>query len=139
VARSQAGLTPSIIIQMAASVTPRRHDAGPTVLDERREANTHGSAASLGGDVLGAHKISVPLERAMRAAEPAALEFGNPLPAGPADGGSTALVDQPHYDPSLLGLVAQRLQQMGAAPLPKAEVVDPARILVRDPGGISDE
>jgi len=49
-------------MQVAASVTPCRHNAGPTVLDERREPDARESATGLGGDVLGAHEIPVPLE-----------------------------------------------------------------------------
>jgi hypothetical protein len=50
-----------LIVQVTASVTPRRHDAGATVLDERRHARARASAAGPGGDVGGTHKIAVPL------------------------------------------------------------------------------
>jgi hypothetical protein len=52
VARGQAGPAP-VIVPVAASVTPCRHDAGATVLDERRHVHAQLSAASLGGDVGG--------------------------------------------------------------------------------------
>jgi hypothetical protein len=69
-------------VEVAAAVTPYRHPAGPTVLDERRHACARGSAAGLGGDVGSTDRIPVPLESAVRAAEPAAGGFRNPLVAG---------------------------------------------------------
>jgi hypothetical protein len=61
VARGQAGPTPPLlIVKVAASVTPRRHHAGPTVLDTRQEPDACGSAASLGGDVVGTDEVSMP-------------------------------------------------------------------------------
>jgi len=125
-------------MQVAASVTPCRHNTGPTVLDERREPYARESATSLGGDVMGAHEIPVPLEPTVQAAEPAAVRLGNPPSAGGAGGRGSALVDQLHHDPGLLGLVAQRLQQMVTTPLPQPEVLDATCVLVRDPFGISD-
>jgi hypothetical protein len=119
VARGQAEPTPPLIImEMAASVTPSRHPAGPTVLDEDRHARARGSAASLGGDVVGTHQIPIPVELAMRASESAALGLGNAPPASRAGGGGAPLIHQSHHDSRLLGLVTQRLDKLGAAPLP---------------------
>jgi len=69
VARGQAGSTP--VVQVPTSVTPFRHDAGPTVLDERGWYRARGSAANLGGDIVGADEIAMPLKPAVRTAEPA--------------------------------------------------------------------
>jgi hypothetical protein len=61
VARGQAEPTPPpVIVEMAASVTPCRHDAGATVLDKRQYPNACGSAANLGGDIGGTHQIPMP-------------------------------------------------------------------------------
>jgi hypothetical protein len=38
----------------------------------------------------------------------------------------------------VFGLVAQRLQQMGAAPLPQPQILDPAHIPIGDTGEITD-
>jgi hypothetical protein len=97
-------------VQVAAAVTPCRHDAGPTVLDEHKQIHARGSAADLGGDVGGTHQIPVPVKRAVRTAEPASLGLRDPLAAGGAGGGGATLIHQPHHHPRLLGLVAQRLQ-----------------------------
>jgi hypothetical protein len=109
VARGQAGPTPPTIVQVAASVTPCRHLAGPTVLNEHGQVCARWSAAGLGGDVVGADQIPVPLKRAVWAAEPTALGFWNPSLAGGTGGGGATLVHQPHHDPGLLGLVPQGL------------------------------
>jgi hypothetical protein len=42
-------------VEVAASVTPSRHDAGPTMLDEHRHVGARVSAAGLGGDVVGTY------------------------------------------------------------------------------------
>jgi hypothetical protein len=132
VARGQAGPTPPLVVEVAASVTPCRHPAGPTVLDEHRHAGARGSAAGLGGDVVGTDQVPVPLEPAMRAAKLAALGFGDPLVAGGAGGGGAPFVHQPNHDPCLFGLVAQGLEQVGASPRPQPEVVHPTYIAVGD-------
>jgi hypothetical protein len=66
VARGQAEPTP--VVQVPTPVTSCRHDAGPTVLDERGQDRARGSAADLGGDVVGPDEISMPLKPAVRAA-----------------------------------------------------------------------
>jgi hypothetical protein len=70
-ARGQAGSTLSLVVEVAAPITPCRHSASPTVLDERRHVHAHLSAAGLGGDVRGTYEITVPVELAVEAAEPA--------------------------------------------------------------------
>jgi hypothetical protein len=65
VARGQAGPPPAPVMQVAAAVTPCRHAAGPTVLDERRQIRAGGSAANLGGDVGGTDQVPVPVEAAV--------------------------------------------------------------------------
>src|SRR5688500_11130937 len=104
-------------MQVAASVTPRRHDADPTVLDERREPNARRSAAGLGGDVGGTDQIPMPLQCTMRTVELAALRLGDPMAAGRASGGRATLIHQPHGDACPLGFVLEGLEQVGAAPL----------------------
>ena len=132
VARGQAGPTAPLVVEVAASVTPCRQDAGPTVLDEHRHVRARRSAASLRGDVVGTDQIPVPLEGAMGTAEPPALGLGDPPPAGGTGGGGATLIHQPHHDPGLLSLVAQGLEQVGAAPLPQPEVLHPPGVLVGD-------
>jgi len=123
---------------VAASVTPRRHDAGPTVLDEHRQARACGSAASLGGDVAGTHQIPVSIERTVWAAKLAASGLGDPPLAGRAGGGGAPLIHQPHHDPGPFGLVAQGLEQVGAAPPPQPEVLNPTRIFLSDALEVAD-
>jgi hypothetical protein len=96
-------------VEVAASVTPCRHDASPTVLDERRQIHARLSAAGLGGDVAGTHQIPVPLELAVRTAELAASWLGDAPAAGRAGRGSAALIYQPHHYARPLGLVPQGL------------------------------
>jgi hypothetical protein len=139
VARGQAGPTPPLVVEVAASVTPCRHPAGPTVLDEHRHAGARGSAAGLGGDVVGADQVPVPLEPAMRAAKLAALGFGDPPVAGGAGRGGASFVHQPNHDPCLFGLVTQGLHKVGAAPPPQPEVVHPAHLPASDPFGIANQ
>jgi hypothetical protein len=124
---------PPLVIQMAASVTPCRHHAGPTVLDKHRQPCACGSAASLGGDIAGTDQIPVPLKPAVGTAESAALGLGDPPLAGGTGGGGTSLIHHPHHHPCPLGLVAQCLQQVGAAPLLQPPVLHRTRILVCDP------
>jgi hypothetical protein len=121
-----------LVVEVAAAVTPCRHDTGPTVLDEHSQTRARRSAASLGGDVVGTHQIPVPLEPAVRTAEPTALGLGDPPSAGRAGGGSSTLVHQPHQDSCPLGLVPQCLEQVGAAPPPHAEVLHSTGIPVGD-------
>jgi hypothetical protein len=66
-ARGQAGSTPPAIMEVATSITPRRHRAGPTVLNERRQRRARLSATDPGGDVGGTHQITVPLKPAVGA------------------------------------------------------------------------
>ena len=103
-ARGQAGPTP-LVLEVATSVTPCRHDTGPTVLDEHRQGCTRGSATVLGGDVVGTYKVAVALEVAMRTGESAASGFGDALLAGRAGGGGPALVHQPDDNAGSFGLV----------------------------------
>jgi hypothetical protein len=139
VARGQAGPPPPpLVVEVAASVTPCRHPAGATVLDKRRQSNACGSAASLGGDVGGTDQIPVPEELAVGTVEPAALGLGDPPLAGGAGGGGPTLVHQPHHDACQFGLVAQGLEQVGAAPLPQPEIVHPASVLVGDARWVTD-
>ena len=95
-----------MVVEVTASVTPCRHNAGPTVLNEHRKACTRGPATVLGGDVVGTYEIAVPLELAVRTEEPAAIGIGDALSTGRAGGTGTALVHQPYVDADLLGLVA---------------------------------
>jgi len=140
VARGQAGPSPPlVIVKMTASVTPCRHPTGATVLDEHRHAHARGSAAGLGGDVGGTDQLPVPLEPAAGTAEPAARGLGDPPVAGGAGGGGATLIYQPHHHSGLFGLVAQGLEQVGAAPLPQAEVLHPAHIPVGDPPGVAHQ
>jgi len=81
-ARGQAGPPPPVIVEVAASVTSCRQDAGATVLDEHRQPCARGSAASLGGDVGGTNQITVPMKLAEGAAESAAVWLGDLLAAG---------------------------------------------------------
>jgi hypothetical protein len=104
-ARGQAGSTPSAIMEVAAPITPCRHHAGPTVLDERRQRRARFSAADHGGDVGGTDQIPVPLERAVGATEPAPRWLGNPPPAGWTGGRGTALVHDPQDNSRFCGLV----------------------------------
>jgi len=136
VARGQAEPTP-LVVEVAASVTPCRHDAGPTVLDKRRQPGACGSAAGPGGDIGGTDQVPMPEERAVGAAEPAARGFRNPSLTGGAGGGGAPLIHQPHDDAGLLGLVLEGLEQVGAAPLPQPPVLHPARILLGDALGIA--
>jgi hypothetical protein len=46
-------------MKVAASITPCRHDAGPTVLDERRQASARVPATN-GGDVVGTDRSRCP-------------------------------------------------------------------------------
>ncbi|MDP9209377.1 MAG: hypothetical protein M3O65_12980 [Actinomycetota bacterium] len=124
---------------MAASVTPRRHDTGPTVLDKRRDGGACSSAASLGGDVVGTDKISVPLESTGRTAEPATLRLCNPPPASRTGRRGASLIHQTNLDASLFGLVAQRPHEVGAAPLTQPQVLQSTDIPVGDAFGVSDQ
>ena len=67
---------PPPVIQMTAAVTPGRHHPDPTVLDQRGERRAGMSAAELGSDVCGTHEITMPLESAVRTAEPAPAWLG---------------------------------------------------------------
>lgn len=49
-----------------------------------------------------------------------------------------AFVDAPHDDAGNLGLVDQRAQEVGAAPLVQPQVLAPASVATRDPSGIAD-
>jgi hypothetical protein len=93
----------------------------------------------LGGDVVGTHQIPMPLEPAVGATELAALGLGDAPAADRAGGGAPALVDQPHPDAGLFGLVPQRPKQVGAAPLPQPQVVGPTGVAVGDPLGITHQ
>jgi hypothetical protein len=73
------------------------------------------------------------------AAEPAAVGLGDPPSARRAGRGGAPLVHQPHDDPGLLGLVAQRLHKVGAAPLPQPPVLHPARILLGNAVGVAHD
>src|SRR5215218_11315122 len=73
----------------------------------------------------------------MRAGELALPGFGHPPPAGRAGGGAATLIHHPHYDAGPLGLVAQRLQEVAAAPPAQAQVLDPANIPVSDSCGVA--
>jgi hypothetical protein len=138
VARDQARPTPPPVMQVAASITSRRHDAGPTVLDERRWFHAQDSTASPGGDVVGTHQIPMPVESAVCADEPATLGFGDALPADRAGGGGATLVHQVNPDAREFGLVAQRLHQMGAAPLPQPEILYATDVVAGDALRVTD-
>jgi hypothetical protein len=125
-------------MEMAASVTPYRHAADATVLDEHGEARARGSAACLGGDVEGTDQVAVPLNLAVRARESAVLGFGDSPPAGRAGRRGPMLINQPHKDPLPLGLVAEDSQQVGAAPPAQSEVLHPPRIPVGDSAKITN-
>jgi hypothetical protein len=133
-------MPPPLVVEVAASVTPRRHPAGPTVLDEHRQPGARGSAAGLGGDVVGTDQIPVPLQSTAGAVESAARGLGNPLLAGRASGGGSPLIYQPHHHPHQFGLVPQGgLQQVGTAPPPQPEVLHPAHVLVGDACGVAHD
>jgi hypothetical protein len=119
-------------MQVAASVTSRRHHAGATVLDKRRYPDACGSAAGLGGDVGSTDQITVPRESTVMAAEPAAVWLGNPTSADRAGKGGAPLIHQPHHHPGPLGLVLEGLEQVGTAPLPQPQVLHPARVVLGD-------
>jgi hypothetical protein len=125
-------------MEVAATVTPSRHDTGSAVLDERWEPNPRGSAAGLDGDVVGTHQITVPLESTVRAAELAARGLWSPLTAGRAGGGGVALIHEPNLDAHQFGLVPQRLEQVGTTPLPQPLVLYPTTISAGDPPEVSD-
>jgi hypothetical protein len=119
-------------LQVAASITPCRHDAGPTVLDEHRHVNARVSAAGLGGDVAGTHQVPVPFEAAVWAAKPSGSGFRDPPTTGWACGGTATLVHQSNLDAYPLGLVAQRLYEVSAAPSPHAEILHPTSVALGD-------
>ena len=79
----------------------------------------------------------MPLKRAAWASEEAALGFGDAPPAGRAGGRGASLVHQPYADSGLLSLVAEGLQQVGAAPMPQSKVLHPTHIPVSDPAKIA--
>jgi hypothetical protein len=118
---------------MATPVTPCRNDAGPTVLDEHRQADARGSTASFGGDVCGTDQITVPMEAACLTAEPTTPRLGGAAPAYWTGRRGASLVHQPHHHPRPFGLVAQCLKQVHAAPLPQPQVVDTTGIPAGDP------
>jgi hypothetical protein len=126
------------VVQVAASVTPCRHDTGSTVLDERWPVRAQSSAADFGGDVMGTDQISMTLQLAVRAAELSPLRLGSPLPAGRTCRGGTTFIDNPNLDPRSFRLVAQRLQQMGAAPLSQPEVLRTTDVTVGDTSQVAD-
>jgi hypothetical protein len=125
-------------VQVAAAVTSCRHDAGPAVLDQRGQLRAGGSAANLGGDVGGTDQVPVPAEGTGRAAESAPRWFRNPSAAGGAGGGGAALIHHTNLDAGAFGLVAQRQDQVGAAPLPQPQVVDWTAVVSGDTRGVSD-
>jgi hypothetical protein len=137
-ARGQAGPLPAPVMQVTAAVTSCRHDAGPAVLDQRGQVRAGGSVAEGGGDVGGTDQIPMPAEAAGRAAESAARRFRNPSAAGWAGGGGAALIHHANLDAGPFGLVAQRLDQVGAAPLPQPQVVDWTGAVGGDAGGVAD-
>jgi hypothetical protein len=49
------------------------------------------------------------------------------------------LVHQPHHDAGQLGLVPQRTQQVGAAPLPQPEVLYSTGVLAGDALGVAHQ
>jgi hypothetical protein len=95
------------------------------------------SSAELGGDVGGTDQVPMPLEPAVRTGEPAPAWLGDALAAGRAGRGRPPLLDHAHPDPGLLGLVAERSEQVGAAPLPQPPVLHPARVPVGDAGRVT--
>jgi hypothetical protein len=127
-----------LIMQVAASVTTYRQDAGPTVLDKHGQACACGSATGLGGDVGGTDQIPVPTELAGRTGELATCGLGNPPTACGAGRGGAPFVHQPHHDAGLLCLVQEGPEQVGAAPLPQPPVLHPTRVLLGDALGIPD-
>jgi hypothetical protein len=136
VARGQAGSTPVILV--TTSITPCRHTAGPTVLDERGEDRARDSTADRCGDVVGADQIPMPLEVTVRAGEPASRRLRHPTPAGRTGRGAAALVDQPDADAGALGLVAKCTEKMGTPPLPQTEIVHLPNIPAGDALWIAD-
>jgi hypothetical protein len=126
------------VIKVATTVTPCRHKTGPTVLDERWHDGAQASAAGSSGDVVGTDQVSVSLELAVRAVELPVLRFGSPLLAGWTSRGAAMFVHQADLDPSSFGLVAQRLQHVGASPLAQPKIVRTAGIAVCDASEIAD-
>jgi hypothetical protein len=126
------------VVKVAATVTPCRHKTGPTVLDERWHDGAQASAAGSSGDVVGTDQVSVSLELAVRAAELPILRFGSPLLAGRTSRGAAMFVHQADPDAGSFGLVAQRLQHVGASPLAQPKIMCTAGIAVCDPSDIAD-
>lgn len=132
VARGQAGPSSPLVNKVAATVTPCRHNADPTVLDMRRQYCAASAATCYGGDVGCSHEISMRLILAMGAAKPSGTWLGDPTPACDARGRGASLVHEPHLDAGDFRLVAEGLHQMRAAPLAKSQVLHPADVLARD-------
>src|SRR5437879_4074496 len=107
---------------MTTTVTPRRHDPGTTVGDERWHAR--GSAAS-GGDVGGPDDIAMGQEAAVATGEDAALGLGYPCLTDRTSRRRAPLVDEHHRDAAQRGLVDQGLGQVHPAPLSQAAVLAP--------------
>jgi hypothetical protein len=125
-------------MELAATITSSRHDPCSTVLDERRKLDARGSAADLDGDVVGTNQITVPLESTVRAAELAARGLSNSVSASRTGRGGAALFHQPNMDAYPLGLVPQRLNQVGSAPLPQPEVLYTAHFPAGNPCEVPD-
>lgn len=136
-ARGQAGPSPPLVMQVAATVTPCRHDADSTVLCLRRQRRADPSAG-FDGDVGCTYKIPVRLELAVWTAEPSGSWLRDPTPAGKTRRRGASLVHEPHLDSGELCLVAQGLHQMGAVPLAKSPVLHPACIRASDAAKIAN-
>jgi hypothetical protein len=136
-ARGQAGPPPVVLV--AAAVTSCRHHAGPAVLNGHTFYWARGSAAVVGGDVLGTDQIPVPGEVAVPTVEAAAGWFRDFPLAGRAGGGGAALVHHANLDAGAFGLVPESSHEVGAAPLAQTQVLYPANILAGDESGIANQ
>lgn len=138
-ARGQAGPTRPPIVEVATSVTPGRHLSDPAVLDEHWEARARTATASLGGDVVGTNKVSVPSKCAVWTVELASMRLWNPPSAARAGRGRTTLVHHPNQDARSFGLVVQGLHQVRAAPLTQPQIVNRAHVALGDAPKIADQ
>src|SRR2546429_7317261 len=123
----QAG--PALVVTMATPVTPCGDSPHPTVLDPWVPTD-HPAAG--GGDVGGPDEVAVAAETAERTGKAPPPGLGDPPPAQQAGGGGPPLVDLDDLDARHLCLVLERPDEMGAAPVAKAQVLALAHVAVAD-------
>lgn len=132
-ARCRAG--PTLVHEVAASVTPRRRLASATVRDEHGAAR---GSAGPSGDVAGSDEVAVPSVPAVRARELSPLWLGCSLSAFGARRRGGAFVDPPHLDAGGFGLVGERTHEMSAAPLAQPQVLSAPGVATGNPGRVTD-